>query len=238
MWSSSSYAILPQVIHHLFLTRLGVYCVVFNMEWLISTDTVILQRALSTLKFWVNSIVVHTLHENADNVKVTAPIVFIGTRKDVVSKLEDHVKISDMLYETFQKSLAWPQVIEYKVNSEEWLSRKKRRKNEAEYQTEPSNLYFFPINNVLSGADPIVPHLLTVIGETMIASRRPPPTWLLLIDKLVSPKYFLSFEETCATASLCGVTPEEVVPMLEFFHEMGFLMFRKYRESYTSPLTT
>jgi len=44
-------------IHHFFLTRYGVYCLVFNMEWLIGDSIEIRERCISYLCFWVNSIV-------------------------------------------------------------------------------------------------------------------------------------------------------------------------------------
>lgn len=63
------------VIHHLFLTRYGVYVLVFNMEWLVSTNSADHKRCLSYLRFWMNSVLMHTV----DVTNRTAPIVFAGT---------------------------------------------------------------------------------------------------------------------------------------------------------------
>ena len=97
------------VIHHFFLTRYGVYTLLFNMEWLVNSDSKTMARCLATLKFWINSIVVHTLDPITND---TAPIAIIGTRKDKISNPADHQRISTILYDNFSNSLAWPHVIE------------------------------------------------------------------------------------------------------------------------------
>jgi hypothetical protein len=95
------------VIHHLFLTRYGVYVLVFSMEWLVNSDAITSRRCLSYLKFWLNSVVVHTLNRELE----TAPIVFVGTRKDSIGKPSDHQKISVILHEAFHSSSAWSSVL-------------------------------------------------------------------------------------------------------------------------------
>jgi len=71
------------VIHHLFLTRYGVYTLVFNMEQLVSEDPAVREHCLSTISFWLNSIVVHTWDTNTETM---APMVIVGTHKDIVTE--------------------------------------------------------------------------------------------------------------------------------------------------------
>ena len=65
------------IIHHLFLTRNGVYVIVFNMEWVLSDDAVVRANCFRTLRFWMQSVYIHTYENGADN---TAPVLLVGTR--------------------------------------------------------------------------------------------------------------------------------------------------------------
>jgi hypothetical protein len=48
------------VIHHLFLTSSGMYLLIFNMEDFTAADARRKQQCLDYLKFWLNSISIHT----------------------------------------------------------------------------------------------------------------------------------------------------------------------------------
>jgi GTPase SAR1 family protein len=98
------------VIHHLFLTRYGVYALVFNLEQLASPDATVREGCLSTLSFWLNSIIMHTYDEVTGK---TAPIFIVGTHKDVVSSAADHQQVSELLEQRFGQSVAWPSVVLY-----------------------------------------------------------------------------------------------------------------------------
>jgi GTPase SAR1 family protein len=87
------------VIHHLFLTRNGV----FNMEWLVK-DGPEKEKALRFMRNWLSSIVVHTY----DRVHGTcAPVVFVGTRLDTITSGAEHEAISTVLYERTSLTI-WP----------------------------------------------------------------------------------------------------------------------------------
>ena len=201
-----------QVIHHFFLTRYGVYCVVFNMEWLVGGDDETKDRCLATLKFWICSIVVHTYdHET----KETAPLVLVGTRKDKVNNPADHHRISTILYDNFSSSLAWPSVVENDNGS-------------------GANgrvcLFFFPVDNVRGRSDPQVQHLLQdvekVIDESDYVHKEQPLVYLQTLDKLSAlNRSCFSYDEVSEVAQLCGVDANGVTTMLSLFHEMGILMF-------------
>jgi GTPase SAR1 family protein len=100
------------VIHHLFLTRYGVYALVFNLEQLASPEVTVREGCLSTLSFWLNSIIMHTYDEVTGR---TAPIFIVGTHKDVVPSAAEHQRVSELLEQRFGQSVAWPSVVPYVV---------------------------------------------------------------------------------------------------------------------------
>ncbi len=79
------------------------------MEWLVSDDMNIRKRCLEFIRFWLDSITVHTYD---DSTKVCASIVIIATRKDKVSSPVIHEQINTLLFETFQTKVAWRSIIE------------------------------------------------------------------------------------------------------------------------------
>ncbi|RYG98562.1 hypothetical protein EON65_51290 [archaeon] len=123
------------VIHHFFLTKYGVYLLVFNMEWLVSGKDVEKDNCLAYLSFWLNSVVIHTQNASGQ----TAPIAFVGTRKGMVSSPGQHEAISTILYNEFSGSLAGPHIVE---------------NEHAKGRNRTTDLYFFPVDNTLSRKDP------------------------------------------------------------------------------------
>ena len=81
--------------HHLFLTKYGVYLVVFDMRKFVSEDPVDEKDQLSSLKFWLNAIKLHA---------PDAPILLVGTYMDAVR--ERSLKgVQEILLKT---SKLWP----------------------------------------------------------------------------------------------------------------------------------
>ncbi len=116
-------------LHHLFMTRNAVYVVVFNMEWLLEAGPV-REKALSFLRFWINTITVHTVDATTGSV---APIAIVGTRKDRVSTPQEHVLIAQLIEDAFSKNRAWPQVI--------------KDENGVGLNNSCTTLCFFPVDN-------------------------------------------------------------------------------------------
>ena len=112
-------------------------------------DDSIKEQCLEYLKFWMNSVVVHTLNTETNE---TAPIALVGTRKDKVSSPGDHQKISTILYEAFSNSVAWPFVLE---------------NERAEGANGLTNLFFFPVDNTNGRRDPTVVQLMNLVEETI-----------------------------------------------------------------------
>ena len=96
------------VLHHLYLTRYCLYCVLFDMRQLLRTAaTKARKRALGILRFWLNSIMVHTVGTEEDD-DCCAPFVLVGTHKDLVPSAQDHAAISKVLHQHFGSHPAWP----------------------------------------------------------------------------------------------------------------------------------
>ena len=65
------------IVHNFFLTKNGVYVLVFDMMLMNNPSERV--ACIAGLKHWLNSIVLHTTERNR-----VAPIVLVGTRKDLV----------------------------------------------------------------------------------------------------------------------------------------------------------
>jgi hypothetical protein len=65
--------------------------ITFNMEWLSSlADTAIREECIRYISFWLNSVIIHTQNEKGQ----VAPVVFAGTRKDLITSPAEHQAIS------------------------------------------------------------------------------------------------------------------------------------------------
>jgi GTPase SAR1 family protein len=200
-----------EVIHHLFLTRNGVYALVFNMEWLLR-DGPDKERALRFMRGWLSSIAVHTFDRTTG---LTAPIVIIGTHLDTVTSPAAHEDISTILYEHFSDNLAWRSV----VGNEEG-----RDSNGWAFQ------WFFPVDNKLGKQGAAMKHLMSVVSGVIdkaeYTHKEVPLMWYKAIDQMADTKKdCLSLQEVVATVSLCGVSEKEVPLLLAFLHDMGHLMW-------------
>lgn len=157
------------VIHAFFLTRFGVYIVVFNMECMTSKNPEEKQRCLNYLRFWVNSVIVHTSNELENGTIATAHIAFVGTHKDVVPNIVDHKNISSILFDNFHGSAVWPYIIDNK------------------FPRETTNLVFFPVDNKLGRRDPVIQELMKaieqVIDDSDYVHALKPLSWFRVMDE-------------------------------------------------------
>jgi len=69
---------------HLFITPHGVFTVLFNMEEILESPLLRSQN-LAFIDFWLNSVYMHTAQEGS-----CAPIILVGTHKDVVASPLQH----------------------------------------------------------------------------------------------------------------------------------------------------
>jgi GTPase SAR1 family protein len=200
-----------EMIHHLFLTRNGVYALVFNMKWLL-TEGPAKERALRFMRGWLSSIAVHTFNKTT---QMTAPIVIIGTRQDTVANPAAFEMISTILHEHFSDNLAWRSV----VGNEEG-----RDSNGRAFQ------WFFPVDNKLGKKGAAMKHLMSVVSGVIdkaeYTHKEVPLTWFQTIDCMADmQRDFLSLQEVMSTAGRCSVSEKEVPLLLSFLHDMGHLMW-------------
>lgn len=200
-------------LHHLFLTKNGVYVIVFNMEEFISNDTETRRNSLNTIKFWLNSIVLHTYdHSN----RCTSPWVLVGTRADRVTSLAQYTAISTTLYEHFNKHLGWKSLL---TNDRGMGSRGS------------CMLWFYPVDNTI-GRDSIVVQDLMVAMESAIkqspySHQHCPLGWFRAVDVMkATKKTCITLAEAELIASTCDITNDtEIMNFLTFLHEMGVIMW-------------
>ena len=200
-----------EVIHHLFLTRNGVYALVFNMEWLL-TEGQDKERALRFMRSWLSSIAVHTFNKTT---LMTAPIMIVGTRLDIVRSPAAHEKISTILHEHLSDNLAWRSVVGNKDGMDS---------NGRAFQ------WFFPVDNKLGKQDAAMKHLISIVTEIIeraeYTHKEVPLTWFKAIDLIAeSGKDCLLLQEVAATADKCNVSEKEVPLLLSFLNDVGHLMW-------------
>eukprot|EP01047_Picozoa_sp_COSAG01_P002145 COSAG01_NODE_55_length_31115_cov_105.202533_2_plen_1797_part_00 len=227
-------------LHHLYMTRFSVFCVLFDMRQLchdavsrfpdafqgVPPGVEVRQYALGVLRFWLNSIVVHTVGADDDS---CAPFVLVGTHKDIVHSAQDHAQISAQLQDTFSTHPAWPQ-LQYNdgLNASALGSGQK------------TLLWFFPINNLVGTADPMFSEFLATVEKAVRAEdyvhRRVPIAWYRLYDELqkllVAEHSTVTFAHALELARIVGLpshptrTAEtELRALLRFLHELGILMY-------------
>eukprot|EP01041_Mallomonas_annulata_P005179 gene5179-10358_t len=204
------------VIHPFFLTRYGVYLIVFNMKWLLSNDFE-KNECISYLSHWLNSVIVHTYHKDpTTGSALTAPFAFVGTHKDIINNAGNHEKISQILYDTFGSNIAWGSLLD---NIGEDGVRGK------------TNMYFFPIDNTISRRDTTVLRLLqtieTAVNRESYVHEEKPLTWFRALDEISnSKKSSLTMTEVVDIAFSAGIGSTYMInEMLLFFHEVGILMW-------------
>ncbi|EKX40949.1 hypothetical protein GUITHDRAFT_112954 [Guillardia theta CCMP2712] len=98
---------------HLFITRYGMFAVLFNMEELMSGDTAVRAECLDFIEFWLSTIYLHTSQASSES---CSPILIVGTHKDKVSNPLHHLFISRILDDKFRDHIAWPHVQVYQQN--------------------------------------------------------------------------------------------------------------------------
>ena len=210
-------------IHPFYLTRFGIYVVVFDMEEMLSEDEKIRNECIASLSFWVNSVVVHSLSiirtEDGHESQVTAPVAFVGTRKDKVPRPADHERISTMLNSLFSKSLIFSNIL---------------KNNAGEGRSGANILLFFPVCCNSSEVDPTIASLMKTIERRIEMSdyihMKKPASWIKTLDSLRSSKTFKDYymyPEVDAVAASHGVDSADLPNLLRFLHEMGMLMWHE-----------
>jgi GTPase SAR1 family protein len=230
------------VLHPLFMSKYGIYIVVFDMVSFLSKDDSISTDCKKSLKFWMNSVAIYTYNKVAS---VTAPVVLVGTRKDEVDRVEAHRLISESLEIMFGETAVWNHVL--KSTTEMYYDPNLGGLHESK------SLCFFPVNNKLSGVtvgfasealelvtqtkssepqqsgDQTVLDLLNSCKQKLESSsfvrQKVKLIWIKLLDEIQKAKVFLSLEEVEKLAQQVDFPLFEVPEMLTYFCDMGILIW-------------
>jgi GTPase SAR1 family protein len=205
-------------IHPYFLTKYGLYVVVFDMRQLVrSAEEKEKEECLKNLRFWLNSVSLHSYDEGRGEI---APIILVGTRKDIVSSLEDHEEISKVLSSTFGKHSCW----NFLVSNRHGLGKKGN-----------TTFCYFPVSNKLRYDEDATLRELIRVMESAIASshfmlKKLPLIWLKVMDKMkegAEEGGYLKYEKVMTIAKECGMSEKSIPYLLKFMHEMGLAMWHE-----------
>mmetsp|Transcript_12234 Transcript_12234/g.28831 ORF Transcript_12234/g.28831 Transcript_12234/m.28831 type:complete len:994 (-) Transcript_12234:112-3093(-) len=213
--------------HHLFLSRFGVYLLVFDMTLLMSgADPEKRREALEELDFWLKSVYVHTSASTLGSGKWTnAPVLLVGTHKDACLDPAEHEAISNLLYEKLGQTRAWIATV--------------RKFGEGTVSTGTGLLWFFPVDNILGRQDPVIGNLMAAVEELLsqedYINREVPLGWLATYDELRrSTQTTMSWEEFRAVGARNGLPTkpdsevgldEEMQLLARYFTGLGFIMY-------------
>ncbi len=219
------------VLHGFFMSRYGVYLVVFDMELFLSVDAAGRESCRKELKFWLNSITMHTSDSTAGTNK-TASVAIVGTRGDKVRKEEDHEMISSELENLFGDMKVWKSLM--------WYERRGGK---------DKKLSFFPNNNALTKDNAVSEELLRSVEQSLgtadYMKREIPMLWIKILDEMKGLQCsYLSYEEVLqmikgkyknvrgrGVLAKEGDSEEatwieiEVREILRFLNDMGMLMW-------------
>ncbi len=211
-------------LHHLFLNRMAVFVIVFNMEELLpSAPPERKKECLAFLSAWFDAVSVHTVDSSDGS---TAPVVLVGTHKDRVSAPSDHEAINLLLHEEFSCQRAWRAGIISHQNGTVSSGRGLMR--------------FFPVDNTTSTDDTIRELQLVIQREILkekYVNTKVPFNWLQVFEVLqemgatnglhsVSLTQFQDICRECNMPSTRETTLEdEAQAMLEYMGNLGFLLY-------------
>lgn len=187
-------------LHHLFLTRFGVYVICFNVRDVLSSGEE-KEAALEDLLFWLNSVRLHA---------PASPVILVGTFVDKLkSKAVEPKKNTEL------------ESVDKRLRSSISLER-------FEHVVMNDNLLFFPVSNKEGlGFDELKEALvLSALGQPHLQNEVP-LSWMKTLDEIlkVGKKSFLTHAQVVQAAIEMGATEEEVDPMLDLFNELGVVVY-------------
>jgi GTPase SAR1 family protein len=159
-------------IHPFFLTKYGLYVVAFDMRQLVkSAEENEKEECLKNLRFWLNSVSLHSYDEER---REMAPIILVGTRKDIVSSPEDHDEISKVLSSNFGKHSCW----NFLISNRHGLGKKGN-----------TTFCYFPVSNKLSYDEDatfreFMKEMESAIASSHFMQKKLPLVWLQVMDNI------------------------------------------------------
>eukprot|EP00511_Aplanochytrium_stocchinoi_P003789 CAMPEP_0204824340 /NCGR_PEP_ID=MMETSP1346-20131115/2366_1 /ASSEMBLY_ACC=CAM_ASM_000771 /TAXON_ID=215587 /ORGANISM="Aplanochytrium stocchinoi, Strain GSBS06" /LENGTH=963 /DNA_ID=CAMNT_0051951435 /DNA_START=109 /DNA_END=3000 /DNA_ORIENTATION=+ len=200
-------------LHHLFLTKYGVYLLVFDMNKVFqqnkenkSEDFDVVPEAIEYLRFWINSVLLHA---------PDAPVLLVGTHLDSVKKL---IKTEKVPLDAFYRNVNDVLLNIVRVDRHKVLVRN-------------GKYVFFPVNNADSDGIPeLRENIETSVKGKYYVDQKVPLRWVLTCDRMVEDEEFHSewhsLQQVEGWAKECGCErKDEVSSMLKLFHELGVLIY-------------
>jgi len=194
----------------LLINQHSVMVIAFDMRQL--RDEATRERCLEVMSDWLNKVVVYTYNETD---KTMAPIIFVGTHKDLVDDPVVHGELSSILFNHFKRNIAFSFIIPNK---------------EGETDKGRTLLYFFPVDNTRSREDKVTKQLLAVLEDTMIKSdsvnEQIPLGWLKLLDALIGLETpLMPLTDVVRIAASVSVPESQVEPFLKHMTNVGVLLW-------------
>lgn len=189
-------------IQHLFLTKYGVYLLVFDMREVVSKKS---KEWQEYLRFWLNSIQLHAS---------SAPLLLVGTFYDKIRRSSRSSPLKNI-----DQSL------------EEALELSKRHEQQLLIYNDNAQLNFFPLDNYSRGRNQYgISDIRQTIDETTrmqpFVHEEISSHWVSTVDVLTGKTVpFMHLKDVRKVAKEVNMTNEEVDAMLRLFHELGVLIY-------------
>jgi len=190
-------------LHHLFLTKMGIYLLVFDLGDLLSENERDVAEAIAYLSRWMNTILLHGSQ---------APVMLVGTKLDLLQAGKydednpDILKIDKMLCEEVDA------ISGNKLNL-----------------VQNGDLKFFPIDNTTKrGVSAVQTAIELVAIDGSDVNQNVPLRWIRCFDMMIHDhhKYYLRMNEVKVMADQCGITSDdEIQQMLRLLHQLGVIVY-------------
>ena len=191
-------------LHHVFLSRYGVYLTVFDMRKLSQSATADTRdEALAFLRHWLHSI---SLHAPA------APVFLLGTHKDTIKTLAEHRSIDALL-----RDAGLAKFPALRPNEEDRLC----------FWPVDNTLSASPVGKGDAVVERLRADIERAVANEEYIRREIPLAWTRLFDLLISSKArHMTLDSVVDLArSKCGFTDQrQVTGALAMFHELGLLL--------------
>lgn len=199
-------------LHHLFLTKYGVYIIVFDLSTFLEGRD--LSVPVDFLKFWIQSVMLH-----APN----APCIIVGTHLDEVVQVHN----SKDALTSFLDGIG--DILEEDVG----VLRHARL-------MKPNGKVFLPLNNRTGENIESLRDLIDESArDEFYVNQKIPLRWILTLDLLVNEeeavveggKGWVSLAEVEGVGRKFGLSNAEVSEMLKLFHQLGVLIYLSATEA-------
>ena len=229
-------------LHHLFMTRYGIYLIVFDMCLIL--DEKRSQTCLQFIRFWLNSVWAHGRHIENGATKL-CKVVLLGTHKDIISTWDEHRSINEKLTAAFCKHPIWKYLTS--IDVDHILGPNAQKSNETSFK-------YFPVDNFNGQDDKVLQHLKNRLeafasdesqdGQYINISI--PIQWFKVLDRFQAharTRISLSFKnDVLSLCGECGMPSAffseavkgipshkhveiEARTMLRFLHQLGRIMY-------------